>query len=147
LFNWDFDDGILSTLSDPVHRYLRAGDFNSLLFIKDPNDCHDSKSKIVTIRLLREDGNAEVDLPFIELTKNNIYPNPTKEILNLELELNKEVQIQVVLCSLEGKIIEIHDVKIKNGVIELDVSSFAPGMYILKLIVDKDVRSSRFIKL
>ncbi|MFM9836910.1 MAG: PKD domain-containing protein [Cyclobacteriaceae bacterium] len=146
-FNWDFADGILSSLSDPVHRYLRAGDFNSLLFIKDPNDCRDSKSKIITIRLLRQDGNEEVDLPFIELTKNNIYPNPTEAMLNLEVELNKEVQIQVVICSLEGKTIETHDVKIKNGVIELNVSSFAPGMYILKLIVDKDVRSSRFIKL
>jgi PKD repeat protein len=147
LFNWDFADGILSSISDPVHRYLRAGDFNSLLFIKDPNDCRDSKSKIITIRLLRQDGNEEVDLPFIELTKNNIYPNPTEALLNLEVELNKEVQIQVVICSLEGKRIETHDVKIKNGVIEFDVSSFAPGMYILKLIVDKDVRSSRFIKL
>jgi Secretion system C-terminal sorting domain len=101
----------------------------------------------VTVRLLRDDGKAAVELPFIELTKNNIYPNPSQGIFNLEIELNKEVKILVSLCSLDGKLIESREVNIKDGIIEFDVRSFAPGMYILKLIMDRDVRSTRFVKL
>jgi PKD repeat protein len=146
-FNWDFADGLSSILPNPSHRYLRPGDFNSSLFVKDINDCHASKSKIVTVRLLREDGNTEIEFPFIELTKTNIYPNPTQEKLNLEVELNKEAQIQVILCSIDGRVIESRDVTIKNGVIEFNIQSFAPGLYILKLVVGADIRNTRFIKL
>jgi PKD domain/Secretion system C-terminal sorting domain len=146
-FNWDFADGISSKLPNPTHRYFRPGDFNSSLLVRDPNDCQSSKSKIVTVRLLRDDGNTEIVFPFIELTKTSLYPNPTEEKLNLEVELNKEVQIQVILCSVDGRVIESREVTIKNGIVEFNIQSFAPGLYILKLMVGGDIRNTRFIKL
>jgi PKD repeat protein len=147
LFNWNFADGLASSQSDPVHTYLRPGDFDASLLVTDVNNCKDSKSKIITVRLLREEGSAEVKLPFIEMIESNLYPNPAPEILNLDLEFNQEVELLIMLYSMNGVVVDSKALKLKDESIEFDVRSLPSGVYVLKVFVNKDVKSMRFIKL
>ena len=146
-FNWDFADGLTSTVSDPTHRYLRSGDFNSSLLVIDPSDCRSTKNKIITVRLLREDPKQNILFPFVELIRQTIYPNPTSEILNLELEFNQEAPVEIILCSMDGRIIMSKSLRILSGVIELDVRNQPSGMYILKILENRMVKQMRFIKM
>ncbi|MEQ8425341.1 MAG: PKD domain-containing protein, partial [Cyclobacteriaceae bacterium] len=66
-FSWDFDDGLTSADPDPTHIYLRPADFNASLTVQDPNNCDDTESKTITVRLLRDNSEEEIQFPFIEL--------------------------------------------------------------------------------
>jgi PKD repeat protein len=146
VFTWDFADGITSTNSDPIHRYLRNGDFNSSLFVKDPNECHDQLSKTITVRLLRQQGDIQIDLPFFE-ANYSLYPNPTTDRINLLLDFNQKATTQLILFDLEGKILATKEITIESEIIEFDIKSLAPGTYVIKILVNGDVKQIRFIKL
>jgi PKD repeat protein len=146
-FDWNFADGITSKRSDPVHRYLRTGDFNSLLTVSDPNDCSDSKSKIITIRLLKESGEENLPMPFLEWTKSNLFPNPSNDFFFLELEFDRQTSAQIILYSLDGKIMASEQIQGQAKLVELDVRHLSPGVYVLKILVNKESREIRMIKI
>lgn len=60
-----------------------------------------------------------------------IYPNPTQDFINIELENSNSTRINIQVLSLDGKQIvnKNHD----GGNISLDMSDFAPGIYLLVL--------------
>ncbi len=70
----------------------------------------------------------------------NIYPNPTKDYLNISLENDAEIE-SVEIFNMNGQ-------KVLNGAFEqnIDVSNLRSGLYILKLIGAKKIGTFRFIK-
>ena len=146
-FNWNFADGITSTESDPWHMYLMAGDFDASLSVTDPGNCQDIQSKIITVRLLRGDGDTEVEFPFVEILSASIYPNPTPDILNIEFELNKEAEIRIVLYSMNGSVVDSKTAKFKDDTIEFDVRSLRSGSYVLRVFIAGNEQTMRFVKL
>ncbi len=146
-FDWSFADGTTSKVSDPVHQYLRPGDFNSSLYIRDPNECHDTKEKTITIRLLRDETEQEVTLPFLEWSKYEIYPNPAVEFLNIQLSLNQQSDVQVMVCAIDGKVVKSKTYRTKDEVMEMDLRGLPSGVFIVKVMINREIRSSRFIKI
>jgi PKD repeat protein len=146
-FSWNFADGITSTKSNPVHIYRRPGDFNSSLVVTDPNNCKDTMTKMITVRLLRDEGEVTLELPFVEMIQSSLYPNPARDRLNVELEFNKEVEIFMVLYSMNGKVIESRVVTLRDDTVEFDLGSVSSGLYILRIFVNNEVKSMRFVKL
>jgi PKD repeat protein len=146
-YDWDFADGVTSTESNPVHQYLRPDDFSSSLLVTDPNGCEDSKTKIISVRLLRSLQNEEADSPFVELIGYGLYPNPASETLNITIELSKQSEIFIGLYSLNGRLALSKQISLQDEIIEMDISGVSAGIYILKIIVNKDVRTLRFIKI
>jgi len=66
-----------------------------------------------------------------------IYPNPTKGIVNLEFWGDKNLEVDIDILSGEGRIMKSKS-KI-NAPYTLDLSSFADGMYIIKLKIGERV--------
>ena len=85
-----------------------------------------STSKIVKLIKAQGVGIHENSLP---LTKINVFPNPTTDILNIEYNGIKTIQ----LVDLNGK--TIYQTKTDQSVINL--SSFTTGVYILQVYTDK----------
>jgi PKD repeat protein len=146
-YNWNFADGITSSVSDPVHVYLRSGDFNSVLSVEDSNQCRDSKSKVITVRLLRSSVDEDDESVFIEIIQSSVYPNPAVEKVSLDIELSKETEIAISLCSLNGSLLDSRVLKALTVDEQFDISNLSPGVYILKVLVNNQLRSIRFIKL
>jgi PKD repeat protein len=146
-YNWNFADGITSSVSDPVHVYLRSGDFNSVLSVEDSNQCRDSKSKVITVRLLRSSVDEDDKSVFIEIIQSSVYPNPAVEKVSLDIELSKETEIAISLCSLNGSLLDSRILKALTVDEQFDISNLSPGVYILKVLVNNQLRSIRFIKL
>lgn len=72
----------------------------------------------------------------IQWDNNNameIYPNPTSDILNIQLNSNQKVQLTI--CDALGKIIANHSIE-SNKVNTISLQSLTPGMYYANVYAD-----------
>ena len=80
-----------------------------------------------------------------ENTINNnvsIYPNPTKDNLTIETNLNKEQRLEII--NLIGQTVYTNIINNKKATV--NTSAFAKGVYILKLSSDKETVVRKFVK-
>ncbi|MBX9851617.1 MAG: T9SS type A sorting domain-containing protein [Cytophagaceae bacterium] len=64
-----------------------------------------------------------------------VYPNPTKDKLLINTDLSKETAVEITIYNQSGKILEEIPVSIVpgNSDTEIDISSYTPGTYIIKI--------------
>ena len=72
----------------------------------------------------------------------NVYPNPTKDNLTIETNSNKEKRIEII--NLIGQTVYTNIINKKKATI--NTSTFANGVYILKLSSDKETVVKKFVK-
>lgn len=79
--------------------------------------------------------------------KYNIFPNPTADILTIELETDKPVELEIGMFDLRGREIGIAAQTlrvIRSEEVDLDLRSVADGVYTLMV---KDVGNDRVVKM
>lgn len=69
-----------------------------------------------------------------DMSELRIYPNPAKEILTIVLPANNENKSSLEIFNILGNKVLNRNINPTNGSISLDVSSLAPGVYIIKII-------------
>ena len=73
------------------------------------------------------------------------YPNPVTDLLILKVESLKWKDLNFQMYNIEGKIL-LSD-KLLNAETTIDMSTLAPGMYLLKVCMEKDpVKTFKIIK-
>lgn len=75
---------------------------------------------------------------------SKIYPNPAKDIVNVDLQISSEGNIQIELYNILGVAVKTWKnifVLPENQQIQLDLSSFKSGVYILKVKMNDKVCS------
>ena len=72
----------------------------------------------------------------------NIYPNPTKDKLTIETNFNTEQRLEII--NLIGQTVYTNIINKKKATI--NTSTFANGVYILKLSSDKETVVKKFVK-
>lgn len=92
----------------------------------------------LTINVLEDSvlGNSDV-----EATVFGIYPNPVKDILNIT---TSAANYEVAVYNLQGQLVKTY--ANNSGSQSLDYSSFADGLYILKLSSEETTQSFKIIK-
>lgn len=70
-----------------------------------------------------------------------IYPNPAQNIIKLEF-LNEEAVGELSIYSLEGKKVFSAEKQVK----EISIKDWLPGLYLVQVVSNKGVYSSRFVK-
>jgi len=70
-----------------------------------------------------------------------VYPNPTKENLTIETNINKEQKLEIL--NLMGQTVYT---SIINKKATINTSAFANGVYIIKLYTDKETVVRKFVK-
>ncbi|MDX1685026.1 MAG: SdrD B-like domain-containing protein [Saprospiraceae bacterium] len=97
-------------------------------------------------------GYSEIRVVEVKGTINtiNLYPNPTSDLLTLELYLNKGSQFSIDLQDEMGRTVPDHyieiDAKAGYNKHQIDVRNIPSGVYIIRLKVDDDVELMRFTK-
>lgn len=87
-------------------------------------------------------------LPHLNIIENNfknelyIYPNPTKDIINIVLKNNDETQIAIF--DYTGKLMYSKVVNKKK--VSIDLRSYTSGIYIVKLDTNEKIITKKFIK-
>jgi len=71
--------------------------------------------------------------PIESLLGLNLYPNPAKNILNIEAEFNRLESIQISILSIEGQVLYQTISQSDRVDLEIDLQDFSNGIYMLQL--------------
>lgn len=109
----------------------------------------DANAVIYQVWLRRTNiGAIEVQGPQL-ISKINLYPNPSKEVVFLEFELGQKANVECFITDANGKLVhEVYYEKIKNTKKTLDVKALGlqPGSYTVQLIFnDQQVLTKQLI--
>lgn len=75
-----------------------------------------------------------------------VYPNPTRDLLQVEFDFEESMDATVVLASIDGKIIQVEKLNnVSKRNIELNVSDLSAGTYILKAYTEKGSSTQKVI--
>jgi extracellular elastinolytic metalloproteinase len=81
--------------------------------------------------------------------KVKVYPNPTSEVININIINNESVKAKVELVSVDGKVVYLNQTELlgtQESVIPVDVSPYPSGVYFVKVQTDKKVIIEKIIK-
>ncbi len=143
---WYFGDGGTSTQANPSHPYYVTGDFNPMLIVSN-GVCSDTLTKVITVRNGRSVTDPEINLPeLIEILNAKQFPNPTEGLIKLQLELSAEAEAWVTVISLKGITIAEQRKKTLQETFEFDITPEANGVYLLRVVVDKNMKVLKVLK-
>jgi len=136
---WDFGDNTIEINSDNLlrHFYNKTGLYDVKLFAEGKQGfCKDTSYSFVPI--------TEIDSSIASWTL--IYPNPV--IKNLNIEFLKKDKVNIKIFDLNGAILfdKFYTQSTNKEFLNLDLSSFTSGTYIIKIKTDNDEYSKKIIK-
>ncbi|MEM9884950.1 MAG: S8 family serine peptidase [Bacteroidota bacterium] len=136
---WDFGDGNTSTASNPTHTYTEEGNYTVILTANTNNGCLNSASKniVVVDSLATSISSVAADFGI------SVYPNPTNALLTIERDASYQMQLQ--LFDLLGRRIQTFE-NTRDRKIELNLSSFAAGIYYLWIEVEGATVVEKIVK-
>lgn len=113
---WDFGDGNTSTLAYPNYTYATAGPFQLCLTVSDGSGCTSTYCDSISVGgiILKQGGfTINVISPSSTLVVDdvanfsgvNVYPNPVKELLNIEMNLVKNATVELFVADITGKVV------------------------------------------
>ncbi len=78
----------------------------------------------------------------------NVFPNPVREELSLNFTTLTDIQAELFVIDLNGRIAQQHSIQALKGeqAIQLNVSNLQDGFYFIQLISDKGSISKKFVK-
>lgn len=120
---WDFGDGTTSIESNPSHTYVTTGSFTVTL-LTSKCGVEDSKTEIINIGTLGAQTH-ENDKKYL-----NIYPNPAKNSINLQVDL-KLIGCNYVVNDTGGKTVLTGIINSENTIIEL--GNLSKGIYLINV--------------
>ena len=126
---WDFGDGATSTAQNPSHTYASPGAYQIKLVV---NTACGLDSTVTTFNNIGVD---EQGLEHILL-----YPNPTRDVLNISL-LPSEDQISIRVLNMLGSELMNSRMNVTDGRALLHLEQLPSGMY--QVEIQSNLRSSR----
>lgn len=83
-----------------------------------------------------------------EIKTTKAFPNPAKDVLNVEIEILTAQNATIRIFNVIGKELKKKEIEANSGIntFTIDVSTLPKGTYIYKVEVGKAVKLSRFIK-
>lgn len=123
---WTFGDGSSSTDLNPTHEYTSNGNYTVMLTVVDSCGNSESISKNVLI-----DSDLAVDYSN-KLTQLSIYPNPTRDKLNIDFSLNNEDDVKVYIADMVGrKVSESYQKNTISDKVEMNIDYLDSGNYMV----------------
>ncbi|PCJ23989.1 MAG: hypothetical protein COA97_10655 [Flavobacteriales bacterium] len=136
---WGFGDGTTSTQPYPQHTYSSPGTYNLCLTVTDVNNCSNYFCDTITITSpitinITSPLITNIQQELIQESSNQFiaYPNPTSEILTVDLGISY-LSVLAIINNVLGETLTTHRVNNKS-VINLNLSSLTPGVYFINII-------------
>jgi len=142
-WSWDFGDGGQSNEENPVHTYTSTGTFTASLTITNADGCENTTTEEVTVD--EATSTAEQRRLAQQVT---VIPNPVRSRTMIRYALDDLRPLGFTLTDIAGRSLLRRDVGLqKEGTLDLDLSSFAPGTYFLIIQSGPYRASKKLIKL
>jgi hypothetical protein len=93
------------------------------------------------------DKNVNAEYAKLEALENaTIYPNPTSDAMMFNVVFDKEVELNVAIMDVTGRIIETRNTgKVYATQMRFDVSNFAEGVYFVRISAEGQTTTKRFV--
>jgi hypothetical protein len=76
-----------------------------------------------------------------------VYPNPTQDKVNVDLELERNKEVVIETLDVVGQVVGITPAEVlRTDVIEVDLTGFARGIYMLRIILDGEAYVTKVMK-
>ncbi len=140
-WSWNFDDGTLDTTQNPTHVFITQGRYDISLTVSDARGCSETVTR--RIRVINSIGIEELS----NLNSISLFPNPSKDFVYLEADINGDAIISYELYSSQGKL--ILSSKFNSNEREgLDLKEYAAGVYYLRLREEgsSEISTMKFVK-
>ncbi len=155
-YEWYFGDGGSSTSRNPTHKYNTFGKFKVCLTVND-SGCSSTFCDTIgldsTGKLLKKGGFELVilDKGLSVENKNRggdftVYPNPVESKVTIDLSKSFGIYDKLELINAVGQPCLIQAIESGNRVIELDLRTINPGLYILVLRNSEGFCYSKIVK-
>jgi PKD repeat protein len=136
---WDFNDGFMSDLQNPVHYFEDFGTY--YVCLTAANACgQETYCDSVVVAT-----NGIEDRPGLTYT---VYPNPSNSVITIERSVVYPGNACLTVTDLQGKIIftrEIFpDLSVESE--PISISSLSPGVYILKILSGSSLKIVKFVR-
>ena len=135
-YEWLFPGATPSFSSDSFPTsicYDSIGNFDVILIVSDSSGCADTITRNNYITVL--DSSVGIDKNAGEQYLINIYPNPTKNII--QIEVGNTEKLEIAIYNLLGELVYK---KISYSVIsEINLSEEAPGVYLVKIEANNQI--------
>lgn len=126
---WNFGDGTTSTDQNPSHSFTRMGTFFVSLTVTNADGC--TNSSIQEIEVV--DSSVGVE-DIVELQGVKVFPNPTQNELNIEVDFEAQELLTVQLTDLLGKPIrQLNPQMIQKGTFQMNIADLNTGVYLIVL--------------
>lgn len=151
---WDFGDGNTSTQAYPNYTYATAGPFELCLTVSDGSGCTsiycDSisdggiilKQSGFTINVISPSSTLAVD-DVANFSGVNVYPNPVKELLNIEMDLVKNATVELFVTDITGKVVAQlanNENQVGKRNYQWNVDGLQNGIYLLNIKSDNNLQ-------
>lgn len=147
---WEFGDGGTSSSESPTYQYFSRGTYQVTLTVSN-GVCSHSLTKTIEVRPAGERTilpDEDADFRFIEITAMDVYPNPAKEEMMLDLTLNQESTVLVTIHDIKGLQVFAHEYQdIFESTLDFDLTGLRDGMYLISVQVGLERKISRFLKI
>lgn len=82
-----------------------------------------------------------------DITSVKLYPNPAKDVCNLQIELSRAQNIEIRMYNSIGQQVQNkYETNFKNGIVQIDVSELAPAVYTIRVQASGSNQTLRFVK-
>jgi hypothetical protein len=136
---WDFGNGFTSTAREPGHVFQHLGQMYRVMLVVT-NECgSDTTYQAVSTFPLGVDGK--------EVIGFELYPNPVRDVLFIKLT-TREGAASLQILDATGKQMFIEHIE-SSSILDatIDTSHLAPGVYLVRIIVDGYSWAVKFVKL
>lgn len=132
-YAWTSDDGTFTATTEDIDM-LATGNYT--LSLTDANGCEVTFTFVVELELAAESISWK--------TAIHIQPNPTQDIFFVEMPSNVKA-IQFELLSIDGKLLQQNQ-NVSSNSTSFDISRYANGLYLLKVITAEGTALKKLIK-
>jgi hypothetical protein len=75
-----------------------------------------------------------------------VYPNPTSDLLNIELNLESTMNATVTIADITGKVIAYQNMEnVQNDVLTINVSNYTAGTYLARVATEVGTKTVKFV--
>lgn len=122
---WDFGDGNSSTEMNPTHVYSSAATYSVTLTVT--NDCGTDTFGPIPASVLN------VSIEENELASVSLFPNPTNGSFTVTMNNMGADASVITVIDVTGKVVMVKNVPAGENQVTLDATSFASGIYSVKI--------------
>lgn len=144
--HWSFGDGSFSIEKSPEHTYFFEGFYDVTLFITD-SVCSASLTKTVQVfpQYIPTEEPEEEEIVLNEIEQVVLYPNPNDGRFTLAGNLLEEGTLHIDCFSAMGSLIFSDTVIEEEFEINYDTSQYPAGVYLLRIRLNEQVKTIRYI--